>query len=223
LIDQLRNSQLSASFYQDFIYEPIQNYFSPYNDLVKKMSKRIGKDVGEITFVNGELLIDPNPYKEFFNVLVHLFRNCLDHGIEEESIRIGLGKTAQGNIGVAFSFVNINSDAKLKIIVQDDGAGINPEKIKNKLVSLYPDKNFDSLSDKEIIRKIFDPFFSTRDEVSELSGRGVGMSAIKDVVDAMGGQIEIESQVGIGSSFTFLLPRLAEDISMFQTAGDEKK
>lgn len=205
-IDASRDTQLKEKFYNDFIYEPIQDYFYQYDDLVKSLAKSTGKKIKELTIKNGELKIDPVPFKEFFNVLVHLFRNCVDHGIESESARLGLGKSSDGHIGVEFEILKYDNSSKLNITIKDDGAGIDPERIRNKLISLSPGTDFSSLNDKELIAKIFDPFFSTRDEVSALSGRGVGMSAIKEVVDAMNGQIEIESQVGKGSNFSFIIP-----------------
>jgi methyl-accepting chemotaxis protein len=205
-IDLADNAELKTIFYNNFIYEPIQNYFFPYDDLIKIVSKTLGKKIRELSIINGELLIDPNPYREFFSVLVHLFRNCLDHGIENESTRISLGKKAEGYIGVAFELCNINNVAALKVTVEDDGAGIDTDKIKKKLESMHPELCFDDLSENELKWKIFDPFFSTRDEISALSGRGVGMSAIREVVDVMGGKIEIESVKEKGSRFTFILP-----------------
>jgi two-component system chemotaxis sensor kinase CheA len=206
LVDKTSNHELKELFYENLIFEPIENYFLPYDDLVKISAKSIKKNINKLTIKNGEILIDPTPYKEFFNVIVHLFRNCVDHGIESDKIRRSLGKTPEGYIGVIFNKITTDQASVLNIIIEDDGGGIDPKKIKSKLESLYPDQNFDQLSEHELIWKIFDPFFSTRDEVSALSGRGVGMSAIKEVVDALHGQIEIESTLGKGSKFIFNLP-----------------
>ena len=205
-IDFNHSDKIKDFFYEYFIKEPIINSFKPYSDLVKSISKIAGKNINEIKFENENIRIDPNQFKEFFNVLIHLFRNCVDHGIEVESVRRKIGKSPEGNISVAFDVLNRGKVPALSITVKDDGAGINPVKIKEKLCSLYPTENFDSLPDNELIRKIFDPFFSTRDEVSLLSGRGVGMSAISDIVDKMDGDIIIQSQVGFGTTFTFIVP-----------------
>lgn len=92
------------------------------------------------------------------------------------------------------------------LVVQDDGAGIDPKVIRSRFKQLNPDIDISAISDKQIIYKIFDAFFTTRDEVTSLSGRGVGMSAIKEVVEVLKGQIEIESLVGKGTTFSFLIP-----------------
>lgn len=208
LLDLSSDDSLKNIFNQDFIYEPIENYFYTYRDLVKSISKNIGKNINEISFTNGQLQIVPGPYADFFNVLVHLFRNCVDHGIEFPTTRLDQGKTLEGNIDIEFNKIQLANKSMLQIIVKDNGAGIDPDKIKAKLISLKPDESFEHLTETELIYKIFDPFFSTKDEVSILSGRGVGMSAIKTVVDQLGGQIELQSRVGLGSSFIFTLPIL---------------
>ena len=206
IIDKINNDRIKNAFYDSFINEPVRTYFQPYDDLIKTVSKGAGKNILGLTMTNGDLKINPAPFKEFFNVLVHLFRNCIDHGIESESVRLEHGKTPDGKISVDFNINTAGTTPTLNITIQDDGAGIDPAKIKKRLNSLFPDENFDSLSDHELVWKIFDPFFSTRDEVSALSGRGVGMSAIKSIVDAMNGEIQIESHVGKGSIFSFVLP-----------------
>lgn len=90
--------------------------------------------------------------------------------------------------------------------IQDDGAGISAKKIKEKLIKMYPNENFDALSNGESIQKIFDPFFTTTDIVSLHSGRGVGISAVKDAVDHLGGKIDIESKAGKRTKFIFTIP-----------------
>jgi two-component system chemotaxis sensor kinase CheA len=191
------------------------NFFRAYDDLCKTIALKIGKEFKGISFQNENLKIEAAPFQEWFNVLVHLFRNCMDHGLEDAYTRKSLNKSEDGHLGVSFGLVDLGTSQMLNVVVQDDGAGINPLRIREKYSKLYPDEDISKISDKDIIYKIFDPFFSTRDEVSALSGRGVGMSAIKEVVDRMGGQIEIESHVGKGSVFTFLIP-IPTNVSEFK-------
>jgi len=213
IVDRLANSELKKVFYENFVKVPIINYFSAYNDFCKNAAEKFGKKFNGLTFHNENLKIDPSHFGEFFNVLVHLFRNCIDHGLEEPNLRRELNKTEIGRIDVSFELVNSNDNNFLRLTVQDDGAGINPEIIRNRYNLLHPDKDLSSLSDKEVIYKIFDAFFTTREQVTSLSGRGVGMSAIQDVVDLLKGRIEIESKVGKGTIFTFEIPMPSQQLA----------
>jgi two-component system chemotaxis sensor kinase CheA len=206
IVHQTGNKNLEKFYNDNFIKVPIINYFRAYDDLCKTSAVKINKKFDGLIFNNEDLKIDAEPLQEFFNVLVHLFRNCLDHGLEDSYTREQIGKSPEGHITVSFNEITSQDKNFLSIIVQDDGAGINPQIIKERFMKLKPDEDISGLTDKEIILKIFDPFFSTRDEVSALSGRGVGMSAIKEVVDRLNGQIEIETRVGRGSEFSFLIP-----------------
>lgn len=201
------NNKFLIEYYNDnFVKTPIINYFKAYDDLCRNTAVKIGKEFKGIAFTNSELKVEAEPLVEFFNVLVHLFRNCLDHGIEDSYTRTSLGKSTDGHIGVSFNEFSDDEKRFLSVTIEDDGAGIDPQKIRNKLYQINPEEDFSQVSDKDIIYKIFDPFFSTRDEVTLLSGRGVGMSAIKEVVEKLGGQIEIESHVSKGSTFNFIIP-----------------
>lgn len=195
------------NFYSDnFLKVPVINYFKAYDELCITTAAKINKEFEGLTFNNENLKVEAEQFLEFFNVLVHLFRNCLDHGLEDPYKRESLGKSRVGHIGVSFDEIEINSQKFLSVVIQDDGAGIDPKIIRSRCEKLNPTEDVSHLSDKEIIYQIFAPFFSTRDEVSALSGRGVGMSAIKEVVDRLNGQIEIESHVGKGTVFSFMIP-----------------
>jgi two-component system chemotaxis sensor kinase CheA len=206
LVYQTSNKELQKFYLENFLKVPILNYFKAYDELCKTTAVKLSKEFSGLTFHNPDFKIEVEPYLEFFNVLVHLFRNCLDHGLEDPYTRKTAGKSNDGHIDISFNEI-INSDGKfLSVVIQDDGAGIDPQVIRSKYHALKPNEDLSDLNDKEIIYKIFDPFFSTRDEVTALSGRGVGMSAIKEVTDRLNGKIEIKSKVGTGTVFTFLLP-----------------
>lgn len=206
LVTQTDNKELLSYYSENFVKVPIINYFKAYDDLCKTTAVKINKEFNGLTFHNSELKIEAEPLAEFFNVLVHLFRNCLDHGIEEAYTRQSSGKSPDGHIDLSFDIIDSFEKKYLSVVIQDDGAGIDPQIIRSRYQKLKPEEDISHLSEKEIIYKIFDPFFSTRDEVSALSGRGVGMSAIKEVVDRLNGQIEIESHIGKGTIFSFLIP-----------------
>ncbi len=192
--------------YEDaFLKITFKEYFTTYEDLCAKTMEKLGKELAPFNYTNEDTLLNPDHYQEFFNVLIHLFRNIMDHAIEQPHRREELGKGYQGHIGLSIETIMNES---FVITIEDDGAGIDPARIRKKLAELQPDKDYSNVSDKEVIYRIFDPFFSTRDEVSELSGRGVGMSAIQEVVERMKGSIEIESHVNKGTRFVFNLPQL---------------
>jgi two-component system chemotaxis sensor kinase CheA len=206
LINQNSSKELRDMFYEVVVKGPVIDYFKAYEDVCFKAAEKTGKKFSGIEFHNAELKIEPTHLLEFFNVLIHLFRNCIDHGIETPSVRRELGKNAAGKIIVAFDMLRNEQENLFCLNIQDDGSGINSDIIRRKYSEKNPDIDISNYTQDEIINIIFDPFFSTRDEVSALSGRGVGMSAIKEVVEKLGGRIEIETAVGRGSSFLFFIP-----------------
>lgn len=196
------NGQI-REFEEIFIKKSIKSFLEPYEELCQKTAERLGKKISPLLYINGELRLHPEKHQEFFNVLIHLFRNCLDHGIEFPHERAELGKSDSGTITI--NAENID-DSKIILTLEDDGRGIDATRVRSKVIDLIPDYDLDSETDQEVIYHIFDPFFSTKDEVTELSGRGVGMSAIKEVVDRMQGKIEIKTQPNKGTKFIFTLP-----------------
>jgi two-component system chemotaxis sensor kinase CheA len=200
MIDHLFNDELTEIYYEEFVREPVINYFSTFNDLVQYTSSLLSKKIKPLIYINQNVKIEAEKYREFFNSLVHLFRNCVDHGIEFPHDRESLGKDENGEIKITFE----KNAEFFKVTIEDDGGGINPEIIRKRLSTLGDHSDYSQVPDDEIISKIFEPFFSTRDEVTSVSGRGVGMSAIKEIVDRMGGKIIIKSVVGKGSQFIFI-------------------
>ena len=201
------NNQINE-FEDIFIKKSLNSFLAPYEELCQTVAQKLDKKISTLQIINGEYKLHPEKFQEFFNVLIHLFRNCLDHGIERPNDRIAKGKKEFGQIGVSLQEINIDGRDQNKIIitVEDDGNGINSDRVRQKVRELNPSINVDAESDQEVIYHIFDPFFSTKDEITELSGRGVGMSAIKEVVDRLDGSIEIESHVNKGTKFVFSFP-----------------
>ena len=196
--------KLIKEFETEFIMIPMIDFVKPYEELCIKTAEKLGKEIAQLNIINGDEKLNPEKFQEFFNVLIHLFRNSIDHGIEAAHKRQENGKPTIGHISV--SLEKILNESYI-ITIEDDGAGINPERVRQKLRELDTEKNYDQESDKEIVYHIFDPFFSTKEEVTELSGRGVGMSAIKEVVDRLNGTIEVESHLNKGTRFVFTLPQ----------------
>jgi two-component system, chemotaxis family, sensor kinase CheA len=209
LLEKESTEPISTEFKNKFINIAAKNSVIGYADLVSTLAKQLSKKVNPLVILDHGLTLPPGLYKDFFNSLVHLFRNCVDHGLESEEKRVANGKNPTGTIAVEFKTSFDNTADWIVVQVIDDGAGINPEIIRKKLLENNPDTDIDSISDTDIIYKIFDPEFSTAEVVTEFSGRGVGMSAIKEVIDEYSGVIQIESKVGSGTKFTFKLPKVS--------------
>ncbi|WP_432449907.1 chemotaxis protein CheW [Aliiroseovarius marinus] len=181
--------------------QPVKSLFQRMGRIVREASSAIDKDVrlrteGENTEVDKtviERLADP---------LTHMIRNAVDHGLENNDTRVETGKSPEGNIYLTAA----HRSGRVVIEVADDGAGINREKVKQKAIDkglIAPDLQ---LTDSEIDNLLFLPGFSTADEVSNLSGRGVGMDVVRSAIQALGGRITISSQRNVGTTFSISLP-----------------
>ncbi|MCS6838007.1 MAG: ATP-binding protein [Bdellovibrionaceae bacterium] len=200
--DRFLPSQLKHTFYLEFLFEPIGDYLQNLNVTWLETARALHKKVYPIEVINGQILIWPSPYEPIFAALVHVIRNAIDHGIEAPHERTLLGKEEFGRFTVRVE----QEEHMLHLLLCDDGAGIDVHKLKEKLsrVGIDPQK----MSEYEIMQSIFMPQISTRDQVSDLSGRGVGLDALKAAVLSVGGQIWVQSQKGKGTTFHLVLPYL---------------
>lgn len=198
------STEAKKSFENIFEKTRIKTFFEGYKNLIETLSIKTDKPMHELQINDSCIRIDNNKYNEFFSTLIHLFRNCMDHGIENSSKRNELGKDSSGLIKIDAKEIG----GKIEIVVSDDGAGINTEKVKKKLIEILGEDKVKNMSEKDINMAIFLPSLSTADELTELSGRGVGMSAIKEAIDKMGGELDLITSKDLGSQFVFLLPKL---------------
>ncbi len=180
---------------------PINTLFQAYERLVRDLSQRQGKKIKFVTD-GGETLIDKSIVEKLYTPLLHLIRNAVDHGIETPEEREKAGKNPEGMIRLIAFQSNIN----VIIQVQDDGRGIDPEVVKKRAVELGLIKYSDNLSLSEIYELIFTPGFTTATQISEISGRGMGMDAIRQTIRELRGNVEIDSEKGLGTSITIKLP-----------------
>ena len=152
-----------------------------------------------------ELKINTDDYSDFLASCVHLFRNAVDHGIEGPSERVDKNKPEQGKITVSFEE---KGKEFFRLKVKDDGRGINPGIIRKAALKLgiKSEQEIMSLKDEDLIQLIFDQGISSREKVTNISGRGVGMDAIKAEAEKVGGKVWVESQVDIGTTFIADLP-----------------
>ena len=180
---------------------PIGTTFSKFKRLVRDLSSELGKDILLVTD-GGETELDKTVIERLNDPLVHLIRNCIDHGIEPPGVREAAGKPAQGTVQLSA----MHSGANVLIRVTDDGAGLNADAIRSKAVEkglLAPETE---LSEKELFLLIFAPGFSTAGQITSISGRGVGMDVVKRSIESLRGSIDINSQKGIGTTITLKLP-----------------
>lgn len=181
---------------------PLAATFHKMNRIVRDMSRKLNKEVG-LTLIGENTEVDKNIIEHMSDPLMHLVRNALDHGIETPEERAAAGKQKSGQIVLEAK----NTGSDVLIIVRDDGKGLNKEKIlkkarENSLLS----KAESEMTDKEIYNLIFLPGFSTKDKVTEFSGRGVGMDVVVKNLEAVGGSVSIDSIEGSGTVTTLKIP-----------------
>jgi two-component system chemotaxis sensor kinase CheA len=180
---------------------PVGQLYEKMSRIVRKISREQGKKV-ELKFFGADTELDKLIVEDISDPMMHIIRNAIDHGIESPEKRLVLGKSEKGIIRIS-SFQKGNH---VVIEVEDDGNGIDPEKIKNKAVQNGLIADVNSLSDREAIDLIFLPGFSTNEEVNEVSGRGVGMDVVRNNIAAISGMVDIETRKGAGSRFIITLP-----------------
>lgn len=202
---------LYAKFIEEFVLEDISHGFYQFEDVVAGIAGRQDKHV-HLSFEGHEVRVFLPHYKPLLASFVHLFRNAIDHGIELPDERTLNNKEEAGRIVVRFDkFIN-KGRPWVHIEVQDDGRGLNVERIREKCVEKkYLDQErAHSMPTQELIQYIFVAGFSTRESVNEFSGRGVGLDALKAEVQKLGGQVWVETELGQGSMFTIQVPLLKE-------------
>ena len=181
---------------------PARKGFAKVLKIIPGLSRRLEKPI-HFDIVGGETPLDYEIAHKLNNALVHLVRNCVDHGIEPAHERRARGKPEQGLVKIS-----IKNNGRLTVRVEDDGRGIDPEHIKRSAVEKgFLDPNIaDRLSEREALNLIFAHGFSTAQSVTDISGRGVGMDAVQVTVQSLGGDVEVHSQQGSGTVFEIRLP-----------------
>ena len=182
---------------------PAGTMFAPFERMVRDLSRQIAKDARlELSGTNVEL--DRRILDELRDPLMHMVRNSLDHGLEPAADRVRAGKPSQGRLRIAAE----QRGDRVQIVVEDDGRGLDVEMIRATAVKrgfIAPDRA-ETMDQDMLIDLIFHPGFSTRQTVSELSGRGVGMDVVRDHVSRLGGTIRVETTLGMGTTFTISIP-----------------
>lgn len=199
---------------------PVETVFNRFPRMIRDIARDIGKDV-VLTMSGEETELDRTVIDEIGDPLIHLLRNSIDHGIENAEKRKAAGKAEVGNI-----YLSAYQDGNNVVIeVRDDGNGIDVEKVKQKAlkVGVIDNDLADVISDKEIIDLLFKPSFSTTDKITDLSGRGVGLDVVKTKIEALGGVVDVETELGKGSRFIIRLPlTLAIIQALLVVVGNER-
>lgn len=181
--------------------QPVKSVFSRMPRLVRELSAQTGKKIR--LDMSGEATeIDKTVIEQLNDPLTHMIRNAADHGVEEPDVRMAAGKPAEGTIHLAAQ----QRGGRIVIEISDDGQGVNRSKVRAKAVEKNLISADANLSDEEIDNLIFLPGFSTADEISNLSGRGVGMDVVRQNIKKLGGRVAIQSKPGEGSRMTMSLP-----------------
>lgn len=179
---------------------PMEYVFSRFPRLVRDLAGKLGKQV-ELTLQGSSTELDKSLIERIIDPLTHLVRNSLDHGIESPEKRLAAGKSAVGNLILSAE----HQGGNICIEVSDDGAGLNRERILAKALSQGMAVH-ENMSDDEVGMLIFAPGFSTAEQVTDVSGRGVGMDVVKRNIQEMGGHVEIKSQANVGTTIRIMLP-----------------
>ncbi len=180
---------------------PIGNTFNKYPRIVRDLARESGKEIN-LEISGQETELDKTLVEEIGDPLVHLIRNSVDHGIEPPEERVKVGKPRVGTIKLSAH----HEGNHIVISIEDDGRGIDPEKIRKKAIEKGLIKEDDILTKKEILNLIFEPGFSTAEKVTNISGRGVGMDVVKRNISKLKGIIDIDTEVGKGTTISIKLP-----------------
>ncbi|BCJ42289.1 chemotaxis protein CheA [Actinoplanes ianthinogenes] len=182
---------------------PLSVAFGRFPRLVRDLSRRLGKTI-ELVTEGEDTMADKDVIEALGDPLVHLVRNSLDHGIETSDERVAAGKAPAARLTLA---AVADGDAVL-VEVSDDGRGVDPVRVKRKAYEkgLITEEELESLSDSEAVDLVFRPGFSTADQISDLSGRGVGMDAVRASVEKLGGSVTMRSEWGSGTTTRLRLP-----------------
>jgi two-component system chemotaxis sensor kinase CheA len=182
---------------------PIEQIFNRFPRMVRDLAKKEGKDI-DLVLEGGDIELDRTVLDEIGDPLVHILRNCVDHGIELPEVREQSGKNPKGTI----TLIARREKNHVVIEARDDGKGIDPQKMRDSAVKkgLMSQEEATKLSDTEAINLSFLPGFSTAEKITDISGRGVGMDVVRTKIGGMGGSIKLDSIVGKGTTIKLKLP-----------------
>ncbi len=199
---------------------PIESVVNRFPRMIRDLSKKLDKKM-ELYMSGEDTELDRTVIDEIGDPLMHILRNSADHGLESAEVRAERGKPEVGSI-----FLDAYQDGNNVVIeVRDDGNGIDVERVKAKAIEkgVITQEQADLMDDKEAVALLFRPSFSTAEKISDVSGRGVGLDVVKTKIEGLGGNIEVRTELGVGSTFIIRLPlTLAIIQSLMVVVGGEK-
>ncbi len=182
---------------------PIESVVAKFPRMIRDLSRKLDKKM-ELYMTGEDTELDRTVVDQIGDPLQHLLRNSADHGLEDNATRIAKGKPEVGSI-----FLNAFQEGNNVIIqVGDDGNGIDVEAVRNKAIErgVITEEQAETMSQKEIINLLFLPSFSMAKKITDISGRGVGLDVVKSNIEALGGDVEVKTELGVGTPFTVRLP-----------------
>ncbi|OIJ13145.1 chemotaxis protein CheA [Anaerobacillus alkalilacustris] len=190
---------------------PVEQVFNRFPRMVRGLAKDLKKKVN-LEIIGAETELDRTVIDEIGDPLVHLLRNSIDHGIENPEKRLSVGKSEEGNI----TLKAYHSGNHVFIEVADNGAGINREKVLKKAIAsgVVTKENEKNLTDKQVYELLFSSGLSTADQITDVSGRGVGLDVVKSKIESLGGNVSVDSSLGEGTTFSIQLPLTLSIISV---------
>lgn len=199
---------------------PVETVFNRFPRMVRQLARDLNKKI-ELEIIGAETELDRTVIDEIGDPLVHLIRNALDHGIEMPEVRSKHGKPEQGTVKLKA----YHSGNHVFIELEDDGAGINKQRVMEKAIQkgIVSEEVAQTLSDRQIYELILASGFSTADQISDISGRGVGLDVVKATIESLGGAITIDSSAGEGSLFSIQLPLTLSIISVMLVEIEDEK
>ncbi len=218
MVEELGAHSSSVRYFVDrFVLDQIETPFKRYETVVKNIADAQCKQV-QFKIEPTSLKAFVDPYLPLVSTYIHVFRNAVDHGIEDTYSRVQVNKPETGTVNVSFA----RKENRLIIQVKDDGKGVDTKVVRQKALekNLMSESSLSKLSDFEVIQLLFHSGFSTRDQVSELSGRGVGLDALKHEAEKLGGRAWMESENGKGSKIIVDVPYY--DSPIFETTPIKK-
>ncbi|MFZ5969441.1 MAG: protein kinase domain-containing protein [Bacillota bacterium] len=185
-------------------YKTLRDMLSVYPNYVMEQAERLGKSLQPFEIIGGNILVESERFFDFTKSLTHVFRNCIDHGIEPMDERVELGKEEQGRIGCSI----LAKEDTIVIQISDDGRGIDLDMLREKALEkgIYEEADIDRVSKEEILSLVFRDDFSTKEQTTELSGRGVGLAAVMKELKKLNGKVEVKTEPNNGTEFRFVFP-----------------
>ena len=197
LVSDLQNAVMKTRM------QPIGRLFQKYPRIARDLARSLGKDV-ELVLIGEETEIDKTMIEDLSDPIIHLIRNAVDHGIEPTADRVAAGKSPKSEVRLEAR----QEGDHILLLISDDGRGMNPERLRAKAVEkgLISDEEANVMDERQSYNLVFLPGFSTKDAITDVSGRGVGMDVVKTNIQKLNGSIEIKSALGKGTTFIISLP-----------------